>query len=477
MYRKRNREQISIDDFIPPFGGKLLADNRWVKLARVIPWERIEERYAVRFGKCGNVAYPLRLALGALIIKEKDGLTDEATVENISENVYMQYFIGYKEFRSGQPFAPSLMVEFRKRINMTEIQKIIDEMDEENRKDDPPQDGDKNRGTLMIDATCAPSDIRYPTDLGLLNEGREKLESIIDTLWKGQENKDGVKPRTYRQTARKAFLSVEKQRKHRAKTIRKAIGKQLCFVRRDLGIIKRLSEGGSLLERLSARQYRNLLVTVEVYRQQLTMYETKTHRVEDRIVSISQPHVRPIVRGKASSDVEFGAKIAVSRVNDCFRIEMLNWNNFNESTELIPAIERFRQRHGCYPKVALADKLFRTRANLAYCKEHGIRLSGPRLGRPGSTAKEDRRIARKDNAARNAIESPFGIGKRRYGLARIMAKLCPTSETVIAMQFLMLNLDCRVRALPCFLFRCLQRVLGWFAWNWNARCLAGIPGC
>ena len=158
MYRKRNREQVSIDEFIPPFGGKLLVDNRWVKLARVIPWERIEERYAKRFGKCGNVAYPLRLALGALIIKEKCGFSDEETVENISENNYMQYFIGYKEFRSGQPFAPSLMVEFRKRIDMTGIQKIIDEMDEENRKDDPPSDGNKNRGTLMIDATCAPSD-------------------------------------------------------------------------------------------------------------------------------------------------------------------------------------------------------------------------------------------------------------------------------------------------------------------------------
>jgi transposase, IS5 family len=75
MYRKRNREQVSINDFIPPFGGKLLADNRWVKLAHVIQWDRIEERYAARFGECGNVAYPLRVALGALIIREKSGST------------------------------------------------------------------------------------------------------------------------------------------------------------------------------------------------------------------------------------------------------------------------------------------------------------------------------------------------------------------------------------------------------------------
>ena len=171
MYRKRNREQVSLDDFIPPFGGKLLADNRWVKLARVIPWDRIEDRYARRFGKCGNVAIPLRVALGALIIKEKCGFTDEETVQNISENNDMQSFVGYTEFRSERPFAPSLMVEFRRRIDMAEIQKIIDEMDEENRKNDPPPEDGGNRGTLMIDATCAPADIRYPTDLGLLGEG------------------------------------------------------------------------------------------------------------------------------------------------------------------------------------------------------------------------------------------------------------------------------------------------------------------
>jgi len=477
MYRKRNREQVSIDDFIPPFGGKLLANNRWVKLAQVIPWDRIEGRYAKRFGKCGNAAYPLRVALGALIIKEKCGFSDEETVENISENVYMQYFIGYKEFRSGQPFVPPLMVEFRKRIDMAEIQKIIDEMDEENRRDDPPQGRDENRGTLMIDATCAPSDIRYPTDLSLLNEGREKLESIIDTLWKEHGSKQSVKPRTYRQNARKAFLTVEKQRKHRAKTIRKAIGKQLRFIRRDLGIVSRLREEGRTFEKLSARQYRNLLVTAEVYRQQLAMYENKTHRVEERIVSISQPHVRPIVWGKASAEVEFGAKIAVSRVKDCFRIETLRWNSFNEGTELQAAIERYRQRYGWYPEAVLADKLYRNRDNLAFCKMHRIRLSGPRLGRPGPTAKEDRRIARMDGAARNAIESPFGIGKRRYGLDRIMAKLRGTSESVIAMQFLLLNLDCRVRALAYFLIRCLQRVLRCFSQALSARTVTVIWDC
>lgn len=447
MYRKRDRKQVSIDEFIPPFGGKLSAENRWVKLSEVIPWDRIEERYAAKFGQCGNVALPLRIALGALIIKEKCGFTDEETVENISENNYMQYFIGYKEFSPQRPFVPSLMVEFRKRIDMTEIQRIIDETDE-GQGGRPGGSSVENDGTLMLDATCAPADIRYPTDLGLLNESREALEGIVDTLWGSIRHKPPVKPRTYRVKARKAFLGVEKQRNRRYKTIRKAVGQQLRYVRRDLKVIQNLLKETASLEALSAGQYKKLLVVWEIYRQQWEMYEGRHHRVEDRIVSLSQPHVRPIVRGKSGSEVEFGAKIAVSKVKGCCRIETLSWDNFNEGTRLIEAAQRYKERFGCYPKVILADKLYRNRANLDYCKIRGIRLSGPRLGRPKKDPTEDRRIARADNAARNGIESPFGIGKRRYGLARIMAKLRATSETVIALQFLLINLDHSLRA--CF---------------------------
>lgn len=458
MYRKRDRKQVSIDEFITPFGGKLSADNRWVKLSQVIPWDKIEDRYAAKFGTCGNVAIPLRVALGALIIKEKCGFSDEETVENISENNYMQYFIGYKEFNPRKPFVPSLMVEFRKRIDMAEIQRIIDETDE-GQGGRPDISGGENEGTLMLDATCAPADIRYPTDLGLLNESREALEGIVDTLWENMTHRLPVKPRTYRVKARKAFLRVEKQRHRRYKTIRTAIGQQLRYVRRDLKIVQSLLKETASLEALSTRQYKKLLVVSEIYRQQREMYEGKHHRVEDRIVSLSQPHVRPIVRGKASSEVEFGAKIAVSKVNGCCRIETLSWDSFNEGTRLTEAVKRYKERFGCFPKVILADKLYRNRENLDYCKAHGIRLSGPRLGRPKKDPAEDRRIARMDNAERNGIESPFGIGKRRYGLARIMAKLCCTSETVIALQFLIMNLDYKLKVYFCLCFKRFVHVL------------------
>ena len=173
------------------------------------------------------------------------------------------------------------------------------------------------------------------------------------------------------------------------------------------------------------------------------MYQNRTHQVEDRIVSIHQPHVRPIVRGKARSFTEFGAKVEASIVDGFSFLEQLSWDAFNEATGLKEAVEKYRQRYGCYPEAILADRLYRNRENLAYCKELGIRLSGPKLGRPAKVAGDEKQLAIDDNRKRNAIEGKFGEGKRIYGLNRIMARLPETSACVIAMQFLVAH--CKIK--------------------------------
>lgn len=467
MYKKANKKQLS---FLLPFDGKLDPENRWVKLSEIIPWDDIEEKYAELFpANCGMPAKPLRMALGALIIKEKCGFSDRETVEQIKENPYLQYFIGLEEFKTEAPFDSSLMVHFRKRLGVDEIIDINEmicraKAEDENKdindddNDHEPQSPDSenttqetddkqsNKGTLILDATCAPADIRYPTDLSLLNEARMKLEEIIDTLHKPLRGKR-PKPRTYRKVARLEFLAVSKKRRPSKNQIRKAIGKQLGYIRRDLAAIEKLVEIVGL-GALSKRQLRNLWVINELYRQQEIMYKTKEHSIEDRIVSISQPHVRPIVRGKAGADTEFGAKVAISLANGYSYIEKISWDNFNEGITLIESVERFKERFGYYPKVVLADKIYRNRDNLKYCKKHGIRLSGPRLGRPPKV--QDPQIRRQeyeDAKARNAVEGEIGVGKRRYGLGLIMACLQKTSETVIALQFMVMNLERKVRSL------------------------------
>ncbi|WP_276210579.1 IS5 family transposase [Heyndrickxia coagulans] len=486
MYKKTEHQLTFVEDFFLPFGGKLNKENRWVRLAELIPWWKAEEKYAKSFKKKfkGEKAYSVRVALGALYIKERLGLSDRETVEQITENPYLQYFIGLPEFQEKAPFDHSLMTRFRKRLGANIINELNEwivleeqerqseevsmenDSDDDHHNDDDHSSGDhqpsgpaseenstesaspktKNKGKLILDATCAPADIAYPTDLGLLNEAREKLERIIDVLHEPHKGKLR-KPRTYRKRARKDYLSVAKQRKAGARKIRKAVGKQLGYVKRNLEIIGNLISQSSL-SLLSKDEYRQLLVIHELYRQQAEMYKKKTHRIDHRIVSISQPHVRPIVRGKAKANVEFGSKVAISVVNGYALIEQLDWENYNEGTTLSESVKNYYNRFGFYPEAILADKIYRNRDNLAYCKSLGIRLSGPRLGRPSRT--EDKtleRVARQDASERNAVEGKFGEGKRKYGLGLIRARLQETSETVVALQFLILNLERKLRVL------------------------------
>jgi len=483
MYGKR-LNQHEFEDFYLPFGGKLRSDNRWVVKAKLIPWDEFEESYSKNFSSNGQGApsKPVRIALGALIIKERLGTSDEETVEQIRENPYLQYFLGSHAYQEEALFDPSMFVHFRKRFDRATLvsvnerivqlameqeaacSKIADDSDDE----EPPSS--KNKGKLIIDATCAPSDISYPTDLNLLNEAREKAEAIIDVL---HEPRIGqyLKPRTYRRQARKSYLSAAKCRRLSASKRRKAIRKQLGYLRRDLKHIEALSREESL-ELLSRHQYHNLLVIHELFRQQWQMYSQHSNRIDDRIVSIAQPHIRPIVRGKIKSPTEFGAKLSAAVISGYAFLDNLNWDAYNESTDLIPQVEKYRTRHGFNPESVHADQIYRTRENRDYCKRNDIRLSGPPLGRPPKITPENKtemaqrkRQQRQDEIDRIEIEGKFGVAKRYYSLGRIMTKLAETSESTIALTFLVMNLKKWLKATFLCLFpekiMCLMKQTGY----------------
>lgn len=484
MYHKTTGQIRISDDFFLPFGGKLNKDNRWVKLEALVPWWEIEDKYARCFRRSnkGEKALSVRAALGTLIIQAKLNLTDRETVNQITENPYLQYFLGFEKYNDTKPpFDPSLIVHFRKRLPddiIIEInerialaaieaeeaekrKKAVNKDDDGtpkgsggNSKEEPnAQEEPANKGQLILDATCAPADIHYPTDLHLINEAREKLEGIIDTL---HQPDVGIvkKPRTYRKEARKNYLSLEKQRKKAYKAIRRVIGKQLGYVRRNLDTIDRYLRNSDRGQLLSRRQQDNLGTIRILFEQQLYMYKSRTRSVENRIVSITQPHIRPIVRGKAGANVEFGCKIMTSVVNGYSFVERMSFDSFNEGILVQEAVESYRRRFGYYPESVMADTIFRNRKNLAYLKLHGIRISGPRLGRPAvSLMKAVRAQERRDTGIRNRIEGTYGTAKRKLGLSRIKAKLENTATTSIALQFLVLNLERRLRVLLAhFLF-------------------------
>ena len=501
MY-KHSVNQLEFENFYLPFGGHLRSDNRWVKLAKLIPWEEIERDYAQQFSSngMGAPALSVRVAVGSLIIKEMLKLSDEEAVEQIRENPYLQYFIGYSEYRDEYPFDPSMYVHFRKRLSSVMAKfndKIIscaqksqpaakrNEDDRDNGNNaggraitgELVPDAPKNSGKLILDATCAPADITYPTDLKLLNDAREKTETIIDTLY-GPLCGQAVKPRTYRKKARKDYLKAAKSRNLTIKKRRKAVGRQLNYVRRNLNSIDKLLKHPDVkLQTLSRYEYKCLLVISEVYRQQHIMYSNSSCQIEDRIVSISQPHVRPIVRGKAGAKVEFRAKVAASVVDGYIRFDHIEWDSFNESQLLQSEVERYRERYGCYPESLHVDKIYRSRENLKFCKERHIRMSGPPLGRPPKITDENRNeleaakaMARKDEIERIPIEGKFGQGKRRFGLAQIMTKLADTSICAILISAVAMNLIRWLKCLFLSLFYALKYVRNRFITVWISLC-------
>lgn len=450
MYRKNQYHQFSITDFNQPIGLKMNPENRWVKKASAIPWDALEEKYAQLFpSNTGMPAKPLRMALGSLLIQKQLQFSDRELVEEITENPYLQYFIGLPGYQTEPPFVPSLLVEFRKRLSDDVIAEINEMIIEYNTPDDPkpPTGGDveageseskanNNVGTMILDATCSPQNIKYPQDVNLLNEARENLEDMVDYLC----SKFGYStPRMYRKNARKDYLNLAKSKKRTSKRIRLAIKQQLQYIRRDRGYIEVLLGKGC---KLTPKQSERLVVIDKVIEQQKYMYNNKVHSVPDRIVSISQPYIRPIVRGKAAAPVEFGAKLDLSLdERGMARIERLSFDAYNEADVLISAIENYKARTGHYPERVLADQIYRNRTNRAFCKERGIRMSGPALGRPKKNDKEDKKQEYIDNADRIAVERAFALAKHSYGLGLITTKHDETTRSSIALSILAMNVD------------------------------------
>lgn len=269
-----------------------------------------------------------------------------------------------------------------------------------------------------------------------------------------------IKPRTYRKKARKDYLSIAKQRKKSAKSIRKSLRKQLNYVGRNIKTIHTLLDVVS--NGLSYGQMKMFWIIQELYRQQKEMYETKTHRTSDRIVSVEQVHVRPIVRGKASAPVEFGAQVSVGIMNGFRRIERIEWDSYNESSDLKNQIEQYKITYGCYPDIVLADNKYGTKDNRAYMTEHGIRYGGTPLGRPKKNGESEKILSKEIVNQRNSIEGTFGTGKRSYGLDCIKARRSDTSMSWIAAIFFVMNLPLFLKELGSSFLSFFEFALAWF---------------
>lgn len=458
--------QLAFSGFQTPFHNQLDLSNRWVVLSAQIPWDDLVHLFNKRNPPkaTGRPALNPRVLLGAVIIKHILALDDRETVAQITENMYLQYFLGYSSYNKESPFDASLFVDIRRRLG----QELIAEMNEKihafsmartvkqkqkNNKDKvgPDEGENKNSGEVIYDATVCPQDIAYPTDLGLLNKARQITEEIIDALH--SQSNQGKKPRTYRKIARKAYLKVAQNKNPSKKVIRKGIKAQLQYLKRNFKTVNKQLDGFAVFP-LPYRLQRTFWIIQTLYGQQRKMFEGRSHQVEDRIVSIHEPHVRPIVRGKARAKTEFGAKIHLSLVNGFSFLDTLSWDAFHEGSHLKEYVEKYRERFGFYPAKVLADQLYCTRENRAWLKEKNIKLAAKPLGRPSGKAVENHVRP----GERNPIEGKFGQAKNGYGMNRIRARLKNTSQSWIASIILVLNLvKLAGEALLCLRFSAWQQ--------------------
>jgi transposase, IS5 family len=526
MKRYISTKQTTLS-FALPFEGTLNAQNRWVLLGDNLPWDDLVTVYMQALDeRIGRPSVDARVAIGAMFIKHLRKLSDEETVELVSENPYMQYFLGLSGFQQTKIFDASLFVTLRKRLGLDGLDKIndkiilfIQDLDEKiaksaekeveiaekeaklaEKEDNLEGDGSKiikkkeksgksvkksgrkvpktkkktlksaksgvkqaeavktnaetgaitHKGQLKIDATVAPQQIAFPTDINLLNQARELSEKLIDAICSDKGQK---KPRTYREKARRDYLNIARNRKKSKKKLRKGIKQQLGYLRRNLLNISILLKNNypentlpSVWTTAQQAQYKTIIT---LHEQQQEMYKSGKQSCANRIVSLSQAYVRPIVRGKAHRNTEFGAKLGLSTYNGLTRLDHLSWDAYNETNDLKLQVERYHALHGYYPESVNADKIYATRANYAYLKELGIRFVGKSLGRPAKITQtaEAKRTKQQELNQRNHIEGKIGQAKNAYGLDSVKAKTKTTSEAWIAACILATNLVTGLRRL------------------------------
>lgn len=444
MINYSSQYQTQFEDFSNLCQLELDSCNRWIQLGALLPWDRMVQVYAKRFSpNMGAGAVNPRWVIGAFIIKHKLRLSDQETLLSISENPYMQFFLGLQTYRPKQLFSPTLFVELRKRLGedtFDEFSRTLIAFSEDLQPEGDPRQAPK--GKLKIDATVADQYIRYPTDLSLVNEARVKTERIIDQLWPLMGDRLAVKPRTYRKKAHKRYLSQSKKKKATKASLRKTLRYLLNCVERNLGHIDQMLDmlGGRAFP-LAHKYQRQLWIIHTLYTQQRGMYDADSRQCDDRIVSISQPHVRPIVRGKTGKRVEFGAKLGLSLFGGYLTHQTISWDAYNEASDLADQAETYRLLTGHYPQLIQCDKIYHTNDNRRWCSERGIRMTALPKGPKPKLSAYQKRKQRDEYAERNHIEGRIGNAKQLLSLNQIKAKLQDTSQTWIAATLFVLNLS------------------------------------
>jgi len=438
MYRGKDRQTKKLFSEFLPFEGKLDKENRWLKIKDLIPWERLETRYQSYFSLRGRPALDGRLVIGILLLKHMTASSDEAIVELVNENPYMQSFCWLERFSTKSLLDSSSLSKIRKRLGS----KYFVELEQDTYQVLIERKIIKAKG-LLIDATVFPEHVRYPTDTGLLNESRQWVVKQIKNLGSSV----GKKVRTYCRKAQKEYLSFSKKKRKSKKQIQRTKKSLLQYLRRNINqfqsLLDEAKQQGIKIEQKVKDRFD---VVRKVCKQQFQMYRQKVNRTQERIVSLQRPWTRPILRGKTGPKaVEFGPKASLSYVDGFVFLDHLSSDNFSEAHRVGAQLEQYETLFGQQPSYVVADKIYGNRENRKLLKEEKIRDAFQPLGRKASQQNPATRWRKQKQRERNRIEGSFGHAKNHFGLDRIKYYITEGPEIWVRLGLMGMNLQTAVK--------------------------------
>jgi hypothetical protein len=407
------------------------------KIYHLLPFEELAESMGLTDSTLGRDSYFSATGkLGLMFLKSYTQLSDFDLIANLNANLHYQLFCGVHI----NPLNPLTNYKIVSAIRC-EIADKLDIDAAQQRLATCWKPYLENLSVLQTDATCYESAIRFPTDVKLLWEGVE---------WVHHQLKSAVKllrqrmPRSKYDKQSQRYRSYSKMRKHTQSQTRMLKRSLLHLLGKLTGLLEETIHRNVSTLQMPADFYRRLSVIKQVWQQQSDRFQEK--EVKGLIVSIDKSYIRPIVRGKETKRVEFGAKVNTLQVDGINFIEHLSFDAFNEGIRIPQCIDKQQRLFRKRVTHLSADRIYATNYNRKYCSKRAITTSFVRKGRASKDepqVQQMRSLLNKERSTR--LEGSFGTEKQHYSLARVKAR---TKKTEILWIFFGIHTANAERMIP-----------------------------
>lgn len=412
-------EKLSQINFFSPLQEFELYRSSFLKtelgqIYQSIPWNDLVITFKLKPAKVGRKAlFEPQGQLALMFLKAYTGLSDRKLIEQLNGNIDYQLFCGVLLSPSERlvdfKIVSKIRTQLGKKLNIRLCQKVL-------AKHWKPYLRDAH--VMLTDATCYESQLRYPTNVKLLWESVEWNYKQLKLLCKILKVR---MPRSKYLEQKDKYYGYQRKRRKPRKDTRVRTRSLLYLLNKLNGLLDELEDQYQSCIELPGKYYHKRKVIRKVYRQQKQIFETG-NSLPNRIVSISKSYIRPIVRGKETKKVEFGAKVNMIQVDGINFIEYLSFNPFHEGNRLIASIWQSQHLFGRTSHIS-ADAIYATNKNRKYCTSNHIITNFSRKGRAGKHEQHRKAISKELNKERaTRMEGSFGTEKEHYSLQKIKAK-------------------------------------------------------